>query len=62
MFTMLPIGMHIENHTLLVSGDELDWDTKMKDILPEWRLMDQYASDHADVTDLLGGPHHLTKS
>ena len=52
---MLAVGMLIENHTLLVSGEYLDWSTKIKDILPEWKLLDEYASDHADVVDLLGG-------
>lgn len=31
----------------------MNWETKIKDILPDWRLSDPYASDHADLIDLL---------
>jgi hypothetical protein len=37
----------------LPNGELLAWDTKVKDVLPEWQLMDEYASDHVDVVDLL---------
>jgi hypothetical protein len=50
---MLAVGMMIENGTLLPNGDKLDWHTKVKDVLPEWKLMDDYASDHVDIVDLL---------
>lgn len=49
---MLSIGLLIERGTELPNGDKLDWDTKIKDILPEWKLLDDYASDHLDITDL----------
>ena len=42
----------------------IDWDTKIKDILPEslWALQDPIAQDHADLVDILshrtGLPRH----
>lgn len=31
-----------------------DWDTKVKDILPnDWKLQDQWASNYASVRDIL---------
>lgn len=53
LFAMLSVGMLVENNTILASGERLDWSTKIKDILPEWKLMDEYASNHADVVDLM---------
>lgn len=53
LFTMLAVGMLVENDTVLKSGEKLDWTTKTKDILPEWKLMDEYASDHTNVLDLM---------
>lgn len=53
LFTALSVGLLIENHTRLPNGELLAWDTKVKDVLPEWQLMDEYASDHVDVVDLL---------
>ena len=52
-FAMLSVGMLIRNHTALPGGGTLDWSTKIKDIVPEWQLMDEYASDHADLIDLM---------
>ncbi len=53
LFTMLSVGMLIEHDTMLPNGEKLDWTTKIKDVLPEWKLMDEYASDHATVVDLM---------
>lgn len=52
-FTTLAVGMLIENDTVLPNGEKLDWSTKIKDILPDWKLMDEYASEHTDVIDLM---------
>jgi len=46
--------MLIENQTYLSTREMLDWETKMVDILPEWQLSDEYASEHAQVVDLMG--------
>ncbi|WWC90960.1 uncharacterized protein L201_005898 [Kwoniella dendrophila CBS 6074] len=62
LFTALAVGLLVENKTSLPNGDVLDWSTKVKDILPEWKLMDEYASDHVDLIDLgtmrSGMPRH----
>ncbi|KZP01782.1 beta-lactamase/transpeptidase-like protein [Calocera viscosa TUFC12733] len=51
------------NVTPLPSGlEKLEWTTRVKDVLPEWALMDEYASEHAQLVDLLshvtGMPRH----
>ncbi|VDC03891.1 unnamed protein product [Peniophora sp. CBMAI 1063] len=69
-FTAAAIGLLIEDYaagrnvTSLPNGvDRLDWDTKLKDILPgEWQLMDGSASEMAALKDILshqtGVPRH----
>ncbi|WVF65294.1 hypothetical protein IAT40_000018 [Kwoniella sp. CBS 6097] len=60
LFTAISVGLLIERHTVLPSlteGDEthqreLEWTTKIKDILPEWELMDEIASEHTNLIDL----------
>lgn len=54
LFAALSIGLLIENETVLENGDKLDYITKIKDILPDWRMLDPYMQDHLDVLDLLG--------
>jgi hypothetical protein len=54
LFAALSISLLIENETVLENGDRLDYDTKIKDILPDWRMVDPYMQDHLDVLDLLG--------
>lgn len=49
----MTLGHLIANGTILPNGSKLEWDTKIKDILLDWRLSDTYISDHADLTDLL---------
>lgn len=53
LFVSMSIGLLIDNNTLLPNGETLQYDTKVKDILPDWELMDQYARDHIDFLDLL---------
>jgi len=47
---------------LLVDDGLLDWDQPIRDVLPEFRLHDEYASQHANLRDLLchrtGLPRH----
>jgi hypothetical protein len=54
LFAALSIGLLIENETVLENGDKLDYSTKIKNILPDWRMLDPYMQDHLDVLDLLG--------
>ncbi|WRT69312.1 uncharacterized protein IL334_006296 [Kwoniella shivajii] len=62
LFTALSIGLLVENNTVLPNGERLEWSSKVKDILPEWKLKDRYASDHMDLIDLAsmrsGMPRH----
>lgn len=34
-------------------GSTFDWYTKVKDVLPDWELLDPLAMDQADLLDLL---------
>jgi CubicO group peptidase (beta-lactamase class C family) len=54
LFAALSIGLLIENGTILENGDKLDYNTKIKNILPDWRMLDPYMQDHLDILDLLG--------
>ncbi|BEJ10597.1 hypothetical protein CspHIS471_0100190 [Cutaneotrichosporon sp. HIS471] len=45
LFTAISVGTVLAQHNLT-------WSTKVKDVLPEWKLMDEYASTHADIVDL----------
>lgn len=49
----LSLGLLIERETKLSNGEKLSWNTKINDVLPEWKLMDGYATEHADIEDLL---------
>lgn len=62
LFTTLAIGMLIENDTALPNSGRLDWSTKVKDILPEWQLADEYASDHIDLIDLMSTSYRSSVS
>jgi len=53
--------MLINNETALPGGGKLSWDTKVADILPEWKLPDDYASKHLDMTDLLSASQTLPR-
>jgi CubicO group peptidase (beta-lactamase class C family) len=61
LFAAVAIGMLIENNTTLDNGKKLEYGTKVKDILPDWQLLDQHISDHIDVLDLLC-EYHLKSS
>ena len=54
LFVSMSIGLLVKNNTLLPNGATLPYDTKIKDILPDWDLIDEYARDHLDLLDLLG--------
>ena len=53
-FASISVGLLIEDGTKLRNGQKLGYDTKMKDIFPEWNMSDPIANDLVDVTDLLG--------
>lgn len=56
LFVSISIGLLINNNTLLPDGDTLQYSTKVKDILPDWDIIDDYARDHLDLLDLLCEP------
>ncbi|KAF8995769.1 beta-lactamase/transpeptidase-like protein [Cyathus striatus] len=63
LFLAVSVGLLISNESLSKDlGVRLDWNTKIADLIPEWGLMDKYASDHATIQDLLshrtGMPRH----
>lgn len=35
------------------NGNRLAYNTKVKDILPDWHMVDPYMENHLDVLDLL---------
>ena len=53
LFAAVSIGLLINNDTRLENGDKLEYSTKIKDILPNWTMVDSYMTDHLDVLDLL---------
>lgn len=55
LFVVAALGLLIERRVRIRTGEILTWSTKIKDIFPEgeWQLQDNYAADHADLTDLL---------
>ncbi|WWC92592.1 uncharacterized protein L201_007551 [Kwoniella dendrophila CBS 6074] len=61
-FAAVSIGLLIANNTKLSNGQLLSLTTKVKDILPEFGLMDGYAGENADLVDLMsmrsGLPRH----
>ena len=49
------MGLLVHNGTTLPNGQRLAYDTKIRDVIPEdeWKLRDEYMSDHVEVRDLL---------
>ncbi|BEJ11524.1 hypothetical protein CspHIS471_0109460 [Cutaneotrichosporon sp. HIS471] len=62
LFTALSVLKMIDDGVTLPSGTLLTLATKVKDVLPEWGLMDEYAASTADIADLMsmrsGMPSH----
>lgn len=48
-FTALAAGMVVTNASL----PELSWETKMKDLVPDWGLRDEWADKEATLVDTL---------
>nr|XP_019043748.1 hypothetical protein I302_08329 [Kwoniella bestiolae CBS 10118]OCF22678.1 hypothetical protein I302_08329 [Kwoniella bestiolae CBS 10118] len=61
-FAAVAVALLIENGTVLPNGEPLTYTTKVKDILPEFGLLDEYAGQNAELVDLLsmrsGLPRH----
>ncbi|KAJ3513134.1 hypothetical protein NLJ89_g3122 [Agrocybe chaxingu] len=63
LFLSLSVGLLITNETLAKErGQGLSWTTKIRDLLPEWALLDEVASRESTLQDLLshrtGVPAH----
>lgn len=53
LFTALSVLKMIDDGVSLPNGERLSLASKIKDVLPEWGLEDEYASDVVDVADLM---------
>lgn len=53
-FTTLAVGTLIHDGHVLQNGEKLSWNTKVKDVLPGWRLQDPIASENCTLADLGG--------
>ncbi|KAF9545225.1 beta-lactamase/transpeptidase-like protein [Agrocybe pediades] len=63
LFLAISIGLLISNKTLAEkSGLELTWSTKVRDLIPEWRMMDEDMGRRVTLQDMLshrtGLPRH----
>ncbi|KAJ7024026.1 beta-lactamase/transpeptidase-like protein [Mycena alexandri] len=63
LFLSLSVGLLIKNESLEAArGEKLRWDTKIKDVLPEWGLMDEEMQNGVMIQDMLshrtGMPRH----
>ena len=65
--TIFPLGSHTKMFTahaiaMLVDQGKLVWDTPLKDFIPQFKMMDSFASEKMTLIDLLshttGLPHH----
>ncbi|KAJ7154577.1 beta-lactamase/transpeptidase-like protein [Mycena filopes] len=59
LFDILSTGLLISNASLI---PQISWTTKIAEVLPEWKLMDPFASAQSTITDLMshrtGMPRH----
>ncbi|MHA1366694.1 MAG: serine hydrolase [Candidatus Heimdallarchaeota archaeon] len=65
--TIFPLGSHTKMFTahaiaMLVDQGKLAWDTPLKDFIPQFKMIDSFASEKMTLIDLLshttGLPHH----
>lgn len=65
--TIFPLGSHTKMFTahaiaMLIDQGKLNWTTPLKDFIPNFKMMDQFASEKMNLIDLLshttGLPHH----
>ena len=63
LFLAISVGLLISNKTLAeVRGEEIKWSTKIRDLIPEWGLMDEEMDRGVSLQDMLshrtGMPRH----
>lgn len=54
VFAAASVGLLIDRKTTLPNGQLLTWRTRIKDVLPEWKVMDEVTEANADIEDVLG--------
>jgi hypothetical protein len=52
------VGLLIDRKTTLPNGQLLTWRTRIKDVLPEWKVKDEVTEANADIEDVLGEAHY----
>ena len=63
LFLAMSVGLLISNKTLAEErGEEIKWSTKIRDLIPEWGLMDEEMDQGVSLQDMLshrtGMPRH----
>ena len=63
LFLAMSVGLLISNKTLAEErGEEIKWSTKIRDLIPEWGLMDEEMDRGVSLQDMLshrtGMPRH----
>ena len=63
LFLAMSVGLLVHNKTLAEErGEELKWSTKIRDLIPEWGLMDEEMDRGVSLQDMLshrtGMPRH----
>jgi hypothetical protein len=54
LFTAIAVGIALEDRRSANVGSTIpNWNTKVKDLVPGWGLLDPIATEQADVMDLL---------
>lgn len=60
--TMLSIATLIDRKVHTLKGEPITYYSKMKDLLVDWKLQDEYATEHMDLVDVMehrtGLPRH----
>jgi hypothetical protein len=54
LFTAIALGLIAHNESLAAISTPFNLKTKVKDIIPEWKLLDPVATEQANFIDLLG--------
>jgi CubicO group peptidase (beta-lactamase class C family) len=54
LFTAIALGMIAHDGSLSTTPERFSLQTKVKDVIPEWKLMDPVATEQANFIDVLG--------
>ena len=54
LFLAMSVGLFISNETLAEErGEEIKWSTKIRDLIPEWGLIDEEMDRGVSLQDML---------